>query len=86
MKYKPIKDKVLIKPMKAEEKTASGIIIPEMAQEKPNRGTVTSIGSTVISLQEGDIVLYGKFGGSEIKLDNESYLIIKEEDILLIEK
>ena len=86
MKYKPIKDKVLIKPMKAEEKTASGIIIPEMAQEKPNRGTVISIGSTVISLQEGDIVLYGKFGGSEIKLDNESYLIIKEEDILLIEK
>jgi len=84
MSYKPLKGKALVLPIKAEEVTKSGIIIPTQAQEKPNRGTVVAIGRDV-DLAIGDVVIYGKYGGVEIKLDNETYMILREEDILLIE-
>lgn len=89
MKQKPLKDRVLVKPHDAEEKTASGIYIPESAQEKPQRGTVVAVGEgkkdEPMTVKAGDVVLYGKYSGTEIKIDGTDYLIMREDDILLIE-
>jgi len=88
-KYRPLKDRVLVEPHKAEEKTKSGIIIPDSAQEKPQKGTVIAVGKgkkdEPMSLKKGDVVMYGKYSGTEIKIDGKDYIIMKEDDILLVE-
>ena len=88
-KYRPLKDRVLVEPHKAEEKTASGIIIPDSAQEKPQKGIVIAVGNgkkdEPMSLKKGDVVMYGKYSGTEIKIDGKDYIIMKEDDILLVE-
>ncbi|HLV42631.1 MAG TPA: co-chaperone GroES [Brumimicrobium sp.] len=82
---KPLADRVLIKPIPAEEKTASGIIIPDAAKEKPLKGTVVAVGNgkkdEPMTVKEGDTVLYGQYSGTEIKIDGDNYLIMKEADI-----
>jgi len=82
---KPLADRVLIEAAPAEEKTASGIIIPDTAKEKPLRGTVIAVGpgkkDEPMTLKEGDTVLYGQYAGTEIKLDGSTYLIMRESDI-----
>lgn len=88
-KYRPLKDRVLVEPHKAEEKTATGIIIPDSAQEKPQKGTVIAVGEgkkeEPMSLKAGDVVIYGKYGGTEIHIDGKDYMIMREDDILLVE-
>lgn len=85
---KPLADRVLIEPSAAETQTASGIIIPDTAKEKPQRGTVVAVGNGTkdheMTVKVGDTVLYGKYAGTELKLDNKDYLIMKENDILAI--
>ena len=87
-KIKPLADRVLIKVSDAETKTASGIIIPENAQEKPQKGTVVAVGTGTkdnpTSLSVGDKVLYGKYAGTELKHDGEEFVIMKESDIFAI--
>jgi len=89
MKHKPLKDRVLVEPMEAEEKTASGIIIPDSAKEKPQKGKVIAVGDgkkdEPMTVKEGDTVIYGKFSGTEITIDGNDYLIMREDDILLKE-
>lgn len=91
MNVKPLEDRVIVKPLKAEEKTAGGIIIPDNAKEKPQKGEVIAVGSRKVSdkgekipmiVKKGDTALYGKYSGTEIKIDAEDYLIIRESDIL----
>ncbi|MBN1158826.1 MAG: co-chaperone GroES [Bacteroidales bacterium] len=88
LKIRPLADRVIIKPQEAEEKTASGIIIPDSAKEKPQKGTVLAIGPGTkdekMELKVGDVVLYGKYSGTEITIDGEDYLIMKQSDILAI--
>jgi len=87
---KPLGDRVLVKPDVAEEKTASGIIIPDTAKEKPQRGTVVAVGGGKyengtkidMTVKEGDKVLYGKYSGTELSLDGDDFLIMRENDIL----
>jgi chaperonin GroES len=85
VKFKPLADRVLVEPAPAEQKTASGIIIPDTAKEKPLRGTVIAAGSgkkeEPMSVKVGDSVLYGQYAGTEIKIDGETYLIMRESDI-----
>ena len=87
-KIKPLADRVLIKVSEAETKTASGIIIPDNAQEKPQKGTVIAVGKGTkenpMSVNEVDIVLYGKYAGTELKHDGEEFIIMKESDIFAI--
>ena len=84
--FRPLADRVLIEPTKAETKTASGIIIPDTVKEKPQEGTVVAVGNGNVdepmTVKVGDKVLYGKYAGSELKIDNVDYLIAKESDIL----
>tara|TARA_B100000401_G_C52355120_1_gene507580 strand:+ start:84 stop:353 length:270 start_codon:yes stop_codon:yes gene_type:complete len=86
MKIKPLADRVLVQPSSAETKTASGIIIPDSAQEKPQKGQVIAVGpgtkENPITLKVGDSILYGKYSGTELKHDGVDYLIMKESDIL----
>jgi chaperonin GroES len=88
LKIKPLADRVLIEPMAAETKTASGIIIPDNAKEKPQKGKVVAVGSGTkdekMTVTVGDTVLYGKYAGTELKLDSQDYLIMRESDILAI--
>jgi len=88
MKIKPLADQVLIEPISIEEKTASGIILPDTAdKEKPEQGKVIEVGpgrDKKMSVKVGDLVLFNKYGPNEIKIDNKEYLIAKEEDILAI--
>jgi len=88
VKIRPLADRVLIAPAEAEQKTAGGIIIPDTAKEKPQKGTVVAVGpgkkDEPITVKEGDVVLYGKYSGTEIQLDGENYLIMKESDIYAI--
>ncbi len=88
MNLKPINDRVVIKPAPAEEKTKGGIIIPDTAKEKPQRGEVVAVGpgkeGKPLSVKPGDIVLYGKYAGQEFTLDGEDYLIMREDDILVV--
>ncbi len=91
MKFRPLHDRVLVKRVEQEEKTAGGIIIPDTAQEKPSEGKVVAVGSgarrddgTIIALdvKAGDMVLFGKWSGTEVKVDGEDLLIMKESDLL----
>ena len=85
---KPLADRVLVEPASAETKTASGIIIPDTAQEKPQKGTVIAIGKGTkdnpITVKPGDLVLYGKYSGNELNYNGIDYLIMKESDILAV--
>jgi chaperonin GroES len=84
----PLHDRVIVKPAPAEEKTAGGIIIPDTAKEKPQRGTVMAAGAgkkdEPMIVKAGDTVLYGKYAGTEIQVEGEEYLIMRESDILAI--
>ena len=85
MKIQPLADRVLIKPAPAEEKTVGGIIIPDTAKEKPQKGTVVAVGpgkkDEPMTVKKGDTVLYGKYSGTEVSIDGKNYLIMKESDI-----
>ena len=91
MQFRPLHDRVVVKRIEAEEKTAGGIIIPDSAKEKPQQGEVISVGPggrdesgklIPIDVQVGDRVLFGKWSGTEVKLDGEELLIMKESDIM----
>jgi chaperonin GroES len=91
MKFRPLHDRVVVKRIEAEEKTAGGIIIPDTAREKPQQGEVVAVGPggrdeagklVPIDLQAGDRVLFGKWSGTEVKIDGTEYLIMKENDIM----
>lgn len=88
MTIKPLADRVVIKAALAEEKTASGIIIPDSAKEKPQKGEVVAAGPGTkdeeMQLKVGDVVLYGKYAGTELNLDGEDYLIMRQADVLAI--
>lgn len=88
MKLKPLADRVLVEPSAAETKTTSGIIIPDTAQEKPQKGSIVAVGKGTkenpLSVKVGDSVLYGKYSGTDLKYDGKDYLIMKESDILAI--
>jgi chaperonin GroES len=88
MSIKPLADRVLVKPADAEEKTASGIIIPDSAKEKQLKGEVIAVGKGTkdeeMILKEGDKVLYGKYAGTEIELNETKYLIMRQSDVLAI--
>lgn len=83
--FKPLADRVLVEPAAAEEKTASGIIIPDTAKEKPQKGAIVAVGTgkkdEPLNVKVGDQVLYGKYSGTEITIDGTEYLIMKEADI-----
>ncbi len=85
---KPIADRVIIKTAPAEEKTKGGIIIPDTAKEKPQRGEVVAVGpgkdGNLMTVTPGDIVLYGKYSGQEITFEGQDYLIMREDEILVI--
>lgn len=83
----PLHDRVLVEPAAAEEKTASGIIIPDTAKEKPQRGIVIAAGpqkDEPMTVKAGDTVLYGKYSGTELSLEGKDYLIMRESDILAV--
>jgi chaperonin GroES len=84
----PLHDRVVVKPAAAEEKTAGGIIIPDTAKEKPQRGTVVAAGpgkkDEPVTVKVGDIVLYGKYAGTELTVEGDDLLIMRESDILAI--
>ena len=88
MNIRPLADRVLVKPAAAEEKTVSGIIIPDSAKEKHLKGDVIAVGNGTkdeeMVVKEGDKVLYGKYAGTEIEIDGEKYLIMRQSDILAI--
>ena len=93
MAVKPLDDRVLVKQSEAEEKTAGGILLPDTAKEKPQRGKVIAVGPGKLldsgkrgsmSVKKGDEVFYGKYAGTEIKIDDETYVILKETDVLAI--
>lgn len=85
---KPLGNRVLIEPLKAEQKTAGGLIIPDTAQEKPQKGTVVAAGKgkkdEEMEVKVGDVVLYGKYSGTEIKYEGVDYLIMTQNDILAV--
>jgi chaperonin GroES len=88
LSIKPLADRVVVEPAAAETKTASGIIIPDSAKEKPQEGVVVAIGTgkkdEPLTVKVGDKVLYGKYSGTELKLSGKEYLIMRESDILAI--
>lgn len=88
LNIRPLADRVVIEPAPAETKTASGIIIPDSAKEKPQEGVVVAVGTgkkdEPLTVQVGDKVLYGKYAGTELKLEGKDYLIMREADILAI--
>jgi chaperonin GroES len=88
MSVKPLADRVLVKPAAAEEKTVGGIIIPDSAKEKPLKGEIIAVGNGTkdeeMVLKKGDKVLYGKYAGTEIELDGEQFLIMRQSDVLAI--
>ena len=91
MKFRPLHDRVLMRRLEQDEKTAGGIIIPDSAKEKPAEGQVVAVGPgkvadngerVALQVQEGDRVLFSKYGGTDVKLDGDDYLIMREDDIL----
>jgi chaperonin GroES len=91
MAFRPLHDRVLVRRIEAEEKTAGGIIIPDSAKEKPSEGEIVAVGSgtkaedgkvTPLDVKQGDRILFGKWSGTEVKLDGEDLLIMKESDIM----
>lgn len=92
--YKPLGDRVIVEPKSAEQTTASGIVLPDTAQEKPQSGTVVSVGPgkttddgkvVPLTVKEGDVVIYAKYGGTELKVNGSELLIVRESDILAVE-
>ena len=85
VKFKPLADRVLVEPAPAEQKTASGIIIPDTAKEKPLNGKIVAVGAgkkdEPITVKVGDSILYGQYSGTEIKIDGKAYLIMRESDV-----
>jgi len=95
MKIQPLADRLLVKALEAEEKTKSGIIIPDTAQERPQKGEIVAVGTGKVfddgnkkplAVKVGDKIIYGKYSGTEVKIKDIDYLILREEDILAIEK
>ncbi len=93
MKIKPLSDRVVIKPAPADEKVQGGIIIPDTAKEKPQKGEIVAVGpgkasdagqTIAMTVKVGNTVLYGKYSGTEVTIDNDDYLIVRESDILAI--
>ena len=93
MGYKPLGDRLLVKPMESEEKTKSGIVLPDSAKEKPQEGEVIAVGAGAkdekgakipMEVKVGDKILYSKYAGTEVKIDGVEHLIIKESDVLAI--
>lgn len=92
MKLKPLGDRVIVKPSESEEKTKSGIVLPDIAKEKPQEGKVVAVGSgryeegkrIPLEVKEGDKIIYSKYGGTEVKVEGEEYLILSERDILAV--
>ncbi len=88
MNVRPLADRVLVEPKEAETKTASGLYIPDTAKEKPQEGKILAVGSgkkdEPMELKAGDIVLYGKYAGTEINVDGKSYMIMRQSDVLAI--
>jgi chaperonin GroES len=91
MKFRPLHDRVLVQRLESEEKTAGGIIIPDNAKEKPSEGKVVAVGAgsrdeagkvQPLDVKEGDSVLFGKWSGTEVKIDGQDFLIMKESDIM----
>ncbi len=91
MKVKPLGERIVLKPLEAEEKTKGGIVLPDTAKEKPQQGKVVAVGKGKVlengevkapEVKNGDIVLYGRFAGTEVTVDGEEYLIVREDDIL----
>ncbi len=91
MQIRPLHDRVLVEPLEAEEKTAGGIIIPDTAKEKPMEGKIVAVGKGTrndegkvapLDVRNGDRILYGKWSGTEVKVDGDDYLIMKESDIM----
>jgi chaperonin GroES len=91
LKVRPLDDRVVVRPLEAEEKTAGGIVLPDTAKEKPQKGTVIAVGPGKLldtgkrsepAVGKGDVVLYGKYSGSDIKIDGEEYKILHETDLL----
>ena len=94
MKLKPLNDRVVVRPLEAEEKTAGGVILPDNAKEKPNKGKVVAAGPgktledgrvVGLAVKAGEIVYYGKYSGTEVKIGGEELKILREEDILGVE-
>ena len=88
MKFRPLHDRVLVKRVDSDQKTAGGIIIPDTAQEKPQKGKIIAVGDgkkdEPLTVKIGDIVLYGKYSGTELKYEGKDYMIMRESDILAI--
>ena len=93
MKFRPLHDRVLVRRVEAEEKTAGGIIIPDTAKEKPQQGRVIAAGQGKVKddgkrqpldVKDGDTILFGKYSGQEIKIDGEEYLIMREDEVLAV--
>jgi chaperonin GroES len=91
MKLEPLDDRIVVEPMEAEEKTKGGIVLPDTAQEKPQKGTVIAVGPGRVAddgkripptVKKGDKVIYAKYGGSEIDVDGKEYMILRESDVL----
>lgn len=91
--YKPLGDRVIVEPESAEQTTASGIVLPDTAQEKPQSGKIVSVGPgktseegkvIPLTVKEGDVVIYAKYGGTELKVDGSEFLIVRESDILAV--
>jgi len=91
MKIRPLNDRLLVQRLEEEEKTAGGIIIPDSAKEKPAQGKVVAVGPgkandagerVALQVKEGDTILFSKYGGTDVKLDGEDYLIMREDDVL----
>jgi len=90
-KFRPLQDRILVKRVKNEERTTGGIIIPDTAKEKPQEGEVVAVGNgkktddgkvVAVDLKKGDRILFGKYSGTEIKVDGEEHLILREEEVL----
>jgi chaperonin GroES len=93
MKIRPLQDRIVVKRLAAEEKTAGGLIIPDTAKEKPIQGTVVAVGNGKVTkdgkvrpvdVKVGDTVLFGKYSGTEVKLDGEEHVLIREDDVLAV--
>jgi len=93
VKFRPLHDRVLVKRIEAEDRTASGLVIPDSAKEKPHQGEVIAVGPgrrtksgdlTPLTVEKGQTVLFGKYAGDEVKLDGDAHLILREDDILAI--
>lgn len=86
MNLQPLTDRVVLEQIESEEKTSSGIILPDSAKEKPEQAKVVAIGPDVKGIKTGEIVLYTKYGPNEVKVEGKEYLIVKEEDVMAVIK